>query len=188
MPERIPAPRSREHRTDGSEAAERLCSFFGKHEAELLDVHREDVPAVLDAGGNRLPERVVGVLKAEIDAGSDTELALVAQESMRRMAFAVSVIIDGYGIAGMVQQFGGHLVVRRCRHTLNSYDTVAFLNTGIVCGVVRQNGIHYARNPLGDERIVAFLIIAVRAFLIAFVLGELVLQREVTRTEVFAHR
>ena len=52
MPESIPAPGGREHRADGSEAAKRLCSFFGEDQAELLDIHREDIPAVTDTRRN----------------------------------------------------------------------------------------------------------------------------------------
>ena len=72
MPKGIPAPGGREHRADGSEAAKRLCSFFGEDQAELLDIHREDIPSVTDTRRNGLPEGIVLMIKFQIDTRRDT--------------------------------------------------------------------------------------------------------------------
>ena len=71
MPEQVPTPYGREHRTDGSEAAERLRSLFGKDEAELLDVTLQYLPSVTDTCRDGLQERIGGMFHLQVDTRLD---------------------------------------------------------------------------------------------------------------------
>ena len=86
MPESVPTPYIREHAADSAETAKRLRSLLGKDKAELLDIHREDIPTVADTCRNSPSERIAVMLNAEIivfPADSDAHDTLVSDEEMR---------------------------------------------------------------------------------------------------------
>ena len=84
MPESVPTPVGGEYLTDRHKTTYRLRTFFGEHQTELLHVHRQDVPSVLDTGRDSLPERVVFMLELEdVPLQCHAHQSLVADEHTR---------------------------------------------------------------------------------------------------------
>ena len=58
LPEHIPVPHGREEAADGSEATERLGTLSREDVLHVVNIRGENMPAVLDAGGDALEEAV----------------------------------------------------------------------------------------------------------------------------------
>ena len=58
LPEHIPVPHGREEAADGSETTERLGTLGGEDVLHVVNIRGENMPAVLDAGGDALEEAV----------------------------------------------------------------------------------------------------------------------------------
>ena len=70
----------------------------------------------------------------------------------------------------------------------NGNDAIAFLETGIVRRKIRKHRVNHARDPLGKEHKKLLLVVLIRTFLLSFHAVVLVLIRQETVSQIFAHR
>ena len=62
MPERMPVPYRLKHIADSTKTAYRLRTLLSKYETELLNIHHQHIPTILDTRRNSLEESIIGML------------------------------------------------------------------------------------------------------------------------------